>query len=250
MKSLPFFLLIALSLLVAPSGRAADATEGEAAFLFAYEPKPGQQEQFDAGYRRHLEWHREHHDPLPWYGWYVATGEHTGMFVDGTFGIKFAAFDDRIEPEQDAANFAETTAPHGDTAYRKILRLMPRLSTATRLEDREPASAIEVATYFVSPGRTAAFESALGKLAAAVADSRAFTVYRQLSGGIQPAYLIMFPREGFEYLDENGASLDTLIRTGLDAEAEGELLDVLSRSVRHARTETWRYREDLSYLPE
>jgi hypothetical protein len=249
MKSV-LFSLIAVFLLVPTSSRAADATGGEAAFLFAYEPKPGHEEQFDAGYRRHLEWHRQHRDPLPWYGWYVATGERTGMFVDGSFGITFAAFDERVEPGQDAANFAETTAPHGDTAYRKILRLMPRLGTATRLEDREPSSRIEVVTYFVRPGQTAAFESGLEKLATAVGDSRAFTVYRQLSGGMQPAYLIMFPREGFGYFDENGASLDALIRTELDAEPERELLDVLSRSVRHAHSETWRYRDDLSYLPE
>ena len=54
MKSV-LFSLVAVFLLVPTSGRAADATGGEAAFLFAYEPKPGHQEQFDAGYRRHLE---------------------------------------------------------------------------------------------------------------------------------------------------------------------------------------------------
>jgi hypothetical protein len=249
MKSV-LFPLVAVFLLMSTSGQAADATRGEAAFLFAYEPRPGHQEQFDAGYRRHLEWHRQHRDPLPWYGWYVSTGERSGMFVDGSFGITFAAFDQRVEPRQDAANFAETTAPYGDAAYRKILRLMPRLGTATRLEDREPSSRIEVVTYFVRPGQTAAFESGLEKLATSVADSRAFTVYRQLSGGIQPAYLIMFPGEGFAYFEENEASLDALIRIELDAEPERELLDMLSRTVRYAHSETWRYRDDLSYLPD
>lgn len=79
------FLFVLAGCLLAPSaGRTSDQPRGDAAFLFAYYPKQGRQEQFDAGYRRHLDWHREHRDPLPWYGWYVATGERAGMFVDGS----------------------------------------------------------------------------------------------------------------------------------------------------------------------
>lgn len=244
------FSLAVVFVLAATAGRAADAPRGDAAFLFAYEPKPEQQDAFDAGYRRHLEWHRQHHDPLPWYGWYVATGDRTGMFVDGSFGITFAAFDNRVEPRQDGANFAETTAAYGDTAYRKILRLMPRLGTATRLEDRKPSSQVEVVTYLVTPGRTAVFETCLEKLAAALAGRVEFTAYRQLSGGTQPAYLLMFPRNGFGYFDENAASLEALIRTHLDTDAGRDLLALLSQAVRSTRSETWRYRDDLSYIPE
>lgn len=244
------FALFAAFLLAPAAAQAADAPRGDAAFLFAYYPKEGQEAQFDAGYRKHVEWHREHGDPLPWYGWYVTTGDRTGMFVDGSFGITFAAFDNRVEPAQDGADFAATTAPYGDTAYRKILRLMPRLGTATRLEDRQPSSQVEVVTYFVEHGRTAAFEACLEQLAPAVAGSAGFAVYRQLSGGARPAYLVMFPRDGFGYFDEHPASLEVLIRTQLDAEAERELLDLFSQSVRHAESETWQYRDDLSYLPD
>lgn len=42
-----------------------------AAFLFAYYPKEGMSVQFNQGYKRHLDWHREHKDPLVWYAWYV-----------------------------------------------------------------------------------------------------------------------------------------------------------------------------------
>ncbi|HEX7030651.1 MAG TPA: hypothetical protein VF254_08645 [Gammaproteobacteria bacterium] len=228
------------------------AADDNAAFLFAYWPNEGQREQFDAGYRKHLDWHRKNNDPLPWYGWYVATGERTGMFVDGSFGITFEAFDNRIKPKEDAANFRETTAPYGKTAYRRILRHLPRLGTAARLEERQPSAGIEVVTFFVKPGRAGTFEACLEQLVAALGSAKdrpAFTVYRQLSGGAQPAYLVMFPREGYAYFENRAASLDALIKAHTGAETERELLALLSGSVQRTHSETWRYRTDLSRIP-
>src|SRR5690606_12156632 len=123
--------------------------------------KEGQTERFEAGYREHLEWHRRHGDTLPWYAWYVFSGERTGLFIDGSFGVPFAAFDRRVEPGQDAANFAATTAPYAETVGYEILRWLPELGTATQLADRAPSAQIEVVSYFVEPGRTASFESCL-----------------------------------------------------------------------------------------
>src|SRR5688500_15061252 len=72
---------------------------GDAAHLFAYVPKDGDEARFDEGYRTHLDWHRDKRDPLVWYGWYVANGERVGMFIDGSFGAPFAAFDQRVDPK-------------------------------------------------------------------------------------------------------------------------------------------------------
>jgi hypothetical protein len=240
---------IALLLLAPVAAHAGDA-RGTAAFLFAYYPRAGQKEKFEAGYREHLEWHRAHRDPLPWYAWYVFTGERTGLFVDGSFGVPFAAFDERVEPAQDAANFAATTAPYAETAWYEVLRWMPVLGTSTRLADRAPSAQVEVVTYLVRPGRTAAFESCLEALARVVQGSAEFAVYRRLSGGAGPAYRVMFPRAGYGDLDEGPASIEALIRTRLEAERQGELLDLLAESVQSAESETWVYRGDLSYFPE
>lgn len=244
------FLSLVVITLLAPFGSLArEATRVDAAFLFAYQPKKGHEAAFDTGYREHLDWHRRHEDPLPWYGWYVSSGDRTGLFVDGSFGIDFAAFDSRVKPAEDAADSRRTIAPHGDTAYRKVLRLMPHLGTVTPLEDREPAPSIEVVTYFVMPGRTRVFESCLERLSAALGKDVAFTVYRQLSGGTQPAYLVMFPRDGYAYFNAATPSLDALIETHVAAEIAPELHALLFESVRTVHSETWRYREDLSYFP-
>ena len=240
--------LLAAFLLAVP----APGHAGEAAFLFAYRPKAGQTPAFDAGYRKHLEWHRSNGDPLPWYGWYVVTGPRTGTFVDGCFGITFAAFDARIAPAEDGADAARNVTPYADTVNRRILRRLPLPGTATRLEERKPSGLVEVLLVELRPGRSRLFESGLAQLAAALANDDAapeFTVYRQLSGGAEPAYLVMFPRDGNAYFERHTPSLDGL----LAALAEGSLVEglsaMLAASVAKTEIEAWAYRADLSYFP-
>lgn len=246
MKSLlPLF---AACLLAVP----APGHAGEAAFLFAYRPKAGRTDAFDAGYRKHLEWHRSNGDPLPWYGWYVVTGPRTGTFVDGSFGIAFAAFDARIAPAEDGADATRNVTPYGDTVDRKILRRLPLPGTAARLEERKPSGMIEVLTVQVRPGQSETFESGLAKLAGALADDDAapeFTVYRQLSGGAAPAYLVMFPRDTNAYFERHTPSLEGLAAVLADGPLAKDFSAMLAASVAGAEIEAWAYRADLSYFP-
>jgi hypothetical protein len=74
---------------------------------------------FDAGYQKHLAWHRAHQDPLVWYGWTVTHGPRMGMFIDGTFGAPFAAFDQRVAPADDAKDAERSFLLHGQPTFRE-----------------------------------------------------------------------------------------------------------------------------------
>ncbi|HEX7120375.1 MAG TPA: hypothetical protein VF212_16395, partial [Longimicrobiales bacterium] len=112
------------------------AAQSAGAMLYTYRPHPGERASFDEGYRMHLEWHRTHGDSLPWYGWDVLAGRRKGQFVDGTFGIAFAALDRRVDPSGDAAHAALAFADHAEATGQWALRLRPELSTARPLEAR------------------------------------------------------------------------------------------------------------------
>lgn len=241
---------VALVLLTISAASAESTGDGDAAFLFAYQPTD--QAAFDAGYRTHLDWHRNHRDPLVWYGWYVVNGEHTGTFVDGTFGLSFSAYDNRIAPADDAADFGRTTAPHGKTRYRGVFRLQRDLSTSFLLEDRSPSRQVDVLAYRLFPGRSAQFEGMLAELVDRASGSPAITVYRQLSGAELPLYLVMLPRDGFAAFgrENSFSSIEDLINVRVDASSRSKLLETLSHCVRTVHAETWRYREDLSYFPD
>lgn len=253
MKSILCF-LFTLCFAFSVRAQSPDNIQGEAAFLFAYYPKEGKQQKFEEGYKNHLQWHQNNEDPLPWYGWYVVTGERIGMFVDGTFGISFEAFDNRIAPTEDAGDFSETTAPYADAAYRSVFKLKPELSTSTLLEDRNPSPTIEAYTFSVMPGSEAEFEEVIFKLVSAMKQDepeQEFTFYKLLTGGNLPAYLLIVPQHGFADF-ASGKSITApgeLIPHLFDNSTAKNLLDQFSDSVRKIYGETWSYRSDLSYFP-
>lgn len=218
---------------------------GDAAHLFAYWPKKGMEERFDAGYRAHLQWHRAKRDPLIWYGWYVYDGDRAGLFVDGSFGAPFAAFDRRVDPAGDGADADSNVTPYADTAFRASYRLRRELSTGFPLERWEPTKRVQVFHYALRAGTRARFERALAAAHANLskqADAPAYTWYEKVSGGAAPEYMLMVARDGWKSYDEHSVTLDELV--GQD------LLQDLTDAVDEVRVETWLYREDLSLIPE
>lgn len=205
-----------------------------AALLFAYTPAEGNQSRFDEGYRRHLDWHRAKGDSLVWYGWYVLTGDRIGTFIDGTFGNRFEAIDRRVDPAGDAADFAQTAAPFADPVYRRAYRLRVDLSSATPLEDRQPSPLVHVYHFTVEPGTGERFEEWVRQTWVSTVERGGgpdYTWYELVLGGEHPGYLLMVPARGL---------------SGLQPISTEALAGMAAR----VRSETWRYREDLSYLPE
>jgi hypothetical protein len=228
------------------------APSGPAAFLFAYHPKPGMEQLFAEGYRRHLSWHREKKDALVWYAWSVVTGARSGLFIDGTFGASFAGLDARPEPQADAADFAQTSAPFSEPAFRSVYRLRADLSTGQPLEERRPSPLVEVTHYVLRPGMESRFEGVLVKLRAALAASDEEPVrtwYELVVGGEHPSYMLMVPRRAWGDYDAAPEPIAALLERAHGPGAAQGLLTDLAASVAEARSETWGYRQDLSYFP-
>ena len=212
----------------------------DGAILYAYRPHAGQRAQFDAGYRDHLEWHRAKADSLPWYGWDVIVGRRTGEFIDGTFGIRFRALDERVDPAGDAAHAAASFAPHAAATARWMVRLRRELSTSSSLEDRTPSAMLHVVTYRMPPAVRAAFEAVLGSVRAR--DGLApYAVYESVVGTSDVEYMLLVEGAGFGAFDDVARDPSVAIA---DALAQREVLDV------RVETELWALRRDLTLLPE
>lgn len=225
-------------LLLAPVGRV--AAQGDGGILYAYRPHAGARAEFDAGYRAHLEWHREKADSLPWYGWDVIAGRRMGEFIDGTFGIGFAALDQRVDPAGDAAHAASSFAPHATATARWLVRLRRELSTTMALEDRSPSGMLQVVTYHVSPAQRAAFEDVLNVVRRS-AGLAPYAVYECVVGTSDVAYMVVVERSGFGSFDDEDRDPSRAIGGALAGSA------VL---VVQAESELWRLRRDLTLLPE
>ncbi|MFW6083701.1 MAG: hypothetical protein ACODAA_00620 [Gemmatimonadota bacterium] len=233
-----FILVIAL-LLATPGAPPAQETSG--GFLFSYRPHEGERSAFEEGYRAHLDWHRAHQDSLVWYGWDVLAGPRLGQFVDGAFGMRFAALDERVDPGGDAEDAAETFRPHGTATARELLLLRPDLSTATPLEELTPRPFVQVVRYAANPGTVARLERALEAVRqVARPDSLlAYTVY-EIVAGAEPGFLLMVWRDGMGSFDQVDRNPERALRYRIADWEDAATIDVTR--------ELWRYRPDLSYL--
>ncbi len=234
-----FVLVIALLLLATPGTPLAQETSG--GFLFSYQPHAGERSAFEEGYRTHLDWHRANRDSLPWFGWNVLAGPRLGQFVDGAFGMRFAALDARVDPRGDAADAAETFRPHGTATARELLLLRRDLSTASPLEDVSPRPFVQVVRYAADPSTVTRLEGALKALReAARPDSLLpYTVY-EIVGGAEPGFLLMVWRDGLGSFDDVDRNPERALRYRIAEWGDTSTIDVTR--------ELWRYRPDLSYL--
>jgi hypothetical protein len=222
------------------------AGQGSAAHFYFYRPAAGMEQAFEQGYRRHLQWHRQHRDPLAWYGWTVADGARAGQFVDASVGEPFAAFDRRVDPAGDAADAQVNVLPFAHALARPTYVLRPELGTGTPLEQGRPGTTVQVTVFRLRPGREVRFERAVlaaRRVLESLPGAPAHTWYRLVVGGDAPQYLLMVSREGWASYDRFDRDLAALLAD------DGGALEDYAAAVRSAETETWRYRPELSLIP-
>lgn len=236
----PFAILLALSL-----SFPLRAASGDAAHFYVYRMQPGATEKFEEAYRRHLEWHRAHRDPLAWYGWTIEDGERSGYFVDASLGQPFAAFDHRVDVAADGADFRANVSPFAIPAGQPAYVLLREASTGTPLEDLKPSTTMQVTHVRVRLGMEGRFERALAVARQALQKmprAPAHTWYRLVTGGDTAQYMLVVARDGWTGYDRFERSLGSLL--GGDDAAVRDVAD----AVQSATTETWRYRPELSAL--
>jgi hypothetical protein len=233
----------ALALLLAfPS----HAEQGVAAHFFVYQIKPDMQAKFEDGYRKHLGWHRDHHDPLAWYGWTVSDGKRHGYFIDASVGEPFAAFDHRVDVDQDAVDFRASVTPYVMPEGELVYALLPDLSFGTPLENRKPSASIQVTYFDLRPGTEMRFEHALQvarRMLSAMPGALPHTWYRLITGGDKPQYMLMVARANWASYDSFNKEVSALLAD------DPQALHDFSDAVHSMSTESWRYHPDLSNLP-
>lgn len=223
-----------------------------AARMVVIKPKEGMQQQFDEGYKRHLDWHRRNKDKWTWYGWQVVTGDRLGYFMDGTFGHLWEDFDRAVAPAEDAADNAKNVAPYGDFLSNAYYVLLPEVSRTRLLEDGTPSLFIEVLYYQLYPGKELEFERVLSKAHEAHGKTeppRRYAWYKLISGGHQPLYVLMLPYNKSSELQSAEKSFTNALEEAYPQREAASYVESLRATVREIRSETLRYRADMSYFP-
>lgn len=109
----------------------AQAEKGPFARIAVLRPHDGDTVDFEAGYMRHLEWHRQAKDTWRWFGWTVWAGERQRWFVYATFGHNAADFDHPVDPANDERDNVANVTPHAQFAGNGLYEFLPALSRGT-----------------------------------------------------------------------------------------------------------------------
>ena len=177
-------LAIALpSLVIAQTGR------GPYARIAVLRPHDGHTVDFEAGYVRHLEWHRQARDPWVWYGWTIWAGDRQRWFVYATFGRSAGSLDSSVAPADDERDNVLNVVPHAEFVGNALYEYLPALSRGSG--EPQPTARVELTTVELSNGSAKAFEAALGAGQPALRSETLW--YRMVAGGVAPRYVRLRP---------------------------------------------------------
>lgn len=178
-------------------------SSGPYARIAVLRPHDGKTVDFESGYMRHLDWHRQAGDKWSWYGWTVTYGDRQRWFVYATFGHAIADFDNPVAPVDDERDNVSNVTPHAEFVGNGLFEFLPALSRGSGVPS--PTPRVEMMTVHVNAGAMQAFESAI---AAAQPGSSGETLwFRMVAGGTSTRYVRLRPRPTIAAIAESRATL-------------------------------------------
>jgi hypothetical protein len=181
---------VLLVALVVPAPLAAQTERGPYARIAVLRPHDGKTVDFEAGYIRHLDFHRQARDTWVWYGWTIWAGERQRWFVYASFGHSAADLDRPVAPAEDERDNVLNVTPHAAFVGNALYEYLPGLSRGTG--EPQPTARLELTTVELVPWAAKRFEAVLG---AGQSTLRGETLwYRMVAGGAAPRYVRLRPR--------------------------------------------------------
>lgn len=203
--------------------------DGPYARISLLRPHDGDTVDFEAGYIRHLEWHRQARDTWVWYGWTIWAGDRQRWLVYGTFGHSAASLDNPVNPLDDERDNISNVTPHGSFMGHALCEFLPALSRGTGVP--APTARVELTTVDLSPGAGKAFEAAVSANQSTLQGETLW--FRVLAGGHSPGYLRLRPRRNVSEL--------------LDAMSEQAMPDTVDDVIAKVTVEIMNLRPAMSY---
>jgi hypothetical protein len=144
----------------------------------------------EAGYVRHLEWHRQAKDPFSWYSYSVwASTERQRWILYATFGHTAAELSNPISPSEDERDTNLNILPHVEFTGNAIYEFLPSLSRGTGV----PTATLraEYVTVELNYRAGKEFEAALAAQQPQLQHETLW--YRLVVGGNTPCYVRLRP---------------------------------------------------------
>lgn len=212
---------------VSPASVAADA--GRYARIAILRPHDGKTVDFEAGYIRHLEWHRNAGDKWSWYGWNIWAGDRQRWFIYASFGHTAESLANPVQPLEDERDNILNVTPHCEFAGNTVYEFLPALSRGNGVPQVSPR--VEFTTVDLKPGASKAFEAAIAGTQSKLQGETLW--YRAIAGGSVPRYLRIRSRKSLTVI--------------LEEQGEQTLPDSVNAMIVKATIEIGNFRPTMSY---
>ncbi len=227
---------------------------GHVAEIHTNRVKPGMTQQYEAGRKKHMGWHKSQKDAWSWYVWEVVTGESTGSYVVGTFQHQWKDFDGRDKFNE--ADTADAQASMGASlASSPTSYYLHRADLSGGPEVFPPATKmISVVHFMVKPEGINDFIDGVKKVGEAFKKTNTQMSgtnhwYQLLNGGEGPHFVLVGERASWaSFQPPTDKTLDAIMEEAYGKEQGAAILAALRRAYRSAYSETLQYRPDLSYV--
>ena len=145
----------------------------------------------EAGYVRHLEWHRQAKDPFNWYSYSMwASTERQRWIVYATFGHTAAELSNPVAPAEDERDSAINILQHVQFMGNGVYEFLPALSRGDGVPT--PSARVEYTIVELKYGAEKAFEAAIAEQRSQLQNETLW--YRLVAGGAVPSYVRLCPR--------------------------------------------------------
>ncbi|HYF30990.1 MAG TPA: hypothetical protein VD993_07710 [Chitinophagaceae bacterium] len=170
-----------------PVSLQAQAEKDQYARIAILRPFDGKTVDFEAGYARHLDWHKKAGDRWVWYGWSIWASDRQRWFVYATFGHTAASLDSSVAPAEDEKDNIINVVPHCEFKENALYKYLPDVSIGNGVP--KPTARVEMVTVNLLTGAAAEFEAALNKHKATL--TRETLWFRLVSGAAVPRYVCL-----------------------------------------------------------
>ena|SRR5437868_2905696 len=221
--------------------------------VYFFKPKPGQEQQLEAGRKKHNQFHRSQNDTWTWNTWTIETGENTGTYVTDTCGHAWKDFDawETKMGKPDAADAATNIGTYVQAAWNGFYLYRADMSLAPPNQPPTPMSAVTI--YQLHPGAGPDFIAAIKKVNDALSkqpDWPKTSGWLQLqNGGESPAFVLLNARQNWAGFEPLPKSVSDALTEAYGQDQGAQILKTIRDSTARLWTETALYRPDLSYVP-
>jgi hypothetical protein len=218
-------------LLLASVPANAQSGSGPFARISFLRPHDGATTEWEAGYIRHLGWHRQANDRSNWYGYTEWSGEHMRWFLYATFGHSAESLSNPVDPAGDERDTVVNIIPHVEFMDGGLFEYMSDASHGDANGIPTPLARLELTTIDLKPGTERSFEAAIAAKRPSLKSETLW--YRAISSAAAPRYVRLRPK----------ANIGDII----DGRAEQAVPASAANLVEHEKVEILTFRPTMSY---